>query len=71
MSKDLEQLRGLSEKELEGKVAALRQELFQTRTLAAAGKLDKPSTLRRLRKEIARALTVRHERARAAETGAS
>lgn len=69
--KDLAQLRELSDKELEQEVAALRQELYQTRALAAASKLDKPTTLRQLRKAIAQALTVRHERRRAAETAAS
>ena len=64
--KDVEQLRQLSERELDGKAASLRQELFQTRALAAAGKLDKSSQLRLLRKNIARALTVRNERARTA-----
>ena len=57
------QLRALSDDELEEKLGESRQELFKIRFQAATGALESPAKLRRARREIARILTIKHERA--------
>jgi large subunit ribosomal protein L29 len=56
-------LRDLSDEELERKLAEARQELFNLRFQAATGALENTARLRQTRREIARILTVRRERA--------
>jgi large subunit ribosomal protein L29 len=55
-------LRDLSDEELESKLADTRQELFNLRFQSATGALENSARLRLAKREIARILTVRHER---------
>jgi large subunit ribosomal protein L29 len=52
----------MSDDELEGKLAERRQELFNLRFQSATGALENPARLKLAKREIARILTVRHER---------
>jgi large subunit ribosomal protein L29 len=56
------QLRELTDEELERKMAETRQELFNLRFQSATGALENSARLRTAKREIARILTVRHER---------
>ncbi len=56
------QLRDLSDAELERKLAETRHELFNLRFQAATGALENAARLRLAKREIARILTIRHER---------
>ena len=56
------QLRDLSDDELQRKLHETRQELFNLRFQAATGALENSARLRTTKREIARILTVRHER---------
>ncbi len=56
------QLRELSDVELDRKMAETRQELFNLRFQSATGALENSARLRTAKREIARILTVRHER---------
>jgi large subunit ribosomal protein L29 len=56
------QLRDLSDEELERKMGETRQELFNLRFQSATGALENSARLRTAKREIARILTVRHER---------
>ena len=56
------QLRELSDAELDRKMAETRQELFNLRFQSATGVLENSARLRTAKREIARILTVRHER---------
>jgi large subunit ribosomal protein L29 len=55
-------LRDLSDDELQRKLAETRQELFNLRFQSATGALENPARLRLAKREIARILTIRHER---------
>jgi large subunit ribosomal protein L29 len=55
-------LRDLTDDELERKLAETRQELFNLRFQSATGALENSARLRLAKREIARILTVRHER---------
>ena len=55
-------LRDLSDDELERRLADTRQELFNLRFQSATGALENSARLRLAKREIARILTVRHER---------
>ena len=52
----------MSDDELESKLAERRQELFNLRFQSATGALENPARLKLAKREIARILTVRHER---------
>ena len=58
------ELRELSDDQLEQKMADTRQELFNLRFQTATGVLENSARLRHAKREIARILTVKHERAR-------
>ena len=58
-----DELRNLSDEELERKLGEGRQELFKIRFQAATGSLESSAQLRQARREIARILTIQHERA--------
>jgi large subunit ribosomal protein L29 len=60
-----EELRELSDPELEEKFREFKEELFRLRFANVTGQLDNPQRLKRLRRDIARVLTVQNERARA------
>lgn len=61
-------LRDLTDEELERKLADTRQELFNLRFQSATGALENSARLRLAKREIARILTVRHEREASLET---
>ena len=60
-------LRELSDKELQEKVIALKEELFNLRVQAATGQLENPMQIKTVRKDIAKAKTVIRERELAQE----
>jgi large subunit ribosomal protein L29 len=61
MSKASE-LREMSDEQLTFSLKEARQELFRLRFQAATEKLDAPSNLRKLRREIARIQTIQSQR---------
>ena len=61
-------LRDLTDEELDLKLHESRQELFHLRFQSATGGLEDSSRLRLTRREIARILSVRNERAERLET---
>lgn len=58
----IQELRALTEQELEEKVPAFEKELFGLREQARLGKIEKSSRIRQVRKEIARIKTILKER---------
>lgn len=62
------ELRDLSDEELEEKLHERRQELFNLRFQSATGALENSARLRLAKREIARILTVRNERAEVERT---
>jgi large subunit ribosomal protein L29 len=62
------ELRDLTDQELEDKLHERRQELFNLRFQSATGALENSARLRLAKREIARILTVRNERASELET---
>jgi large subunit ribosomal protein L29 len=58
----------MTNEELEDALADRRQELFNLRFQSATGALENTTRLRLAKREIARILTVRNERADAVET---
>jgi len=65
MSKPAE-LREMNDEQLAAELAQTRQELFRLRFQAATEKLDAPSNLMKLRREVARIKTIQNERKSAA-----
>ena len=55
-------LRDLSDDELANRLADTRQELFNLRFQAATGALENSTRLKLAKREIARILTVQHDR---------
>ena len=55
-------LRGMSDEQLDSTLAETQRELFQLRFQSATERLDTPRNMRRLRREIARILTLQRER---------
>ena len=55
-------LRDMTDDELEHELAERRQELFNLRFQAATGALENTARLKLAKREIARILTVRHDR---------
>ncbi len=64
------EIREMNDEQLAAELAETRRELFDLRFQAATERLDAPSELRKLRKKIARILTVQTERSQAAPTEA-
>jgi large subunit ribosomal protein L29 len=65
-----EELRDLSDDELDTKLAEAKEELFNLRFQLVTGQLDNPMAIKVMRKEIARILTVIRERELAVLEGA-
>ena len=61
-------LREMTDDELQRTLGERRQELFNLRFQSATGALDNSARLRPAKREIARILTVRHERERVGNT---
>ena len=57
------ELRDLTDEELENRLADTRQELFNLRFQGATGALENTARLKLAKREIARILTIRNERA--------
>jgi large subunit ribosomal protein L29 len=55
-------LRSLSDEELTTRLAESRRELFNLRFQSATGALENPARLKLTKREIARLITIRHER---------
>ena len=56
-----QEIRDLSEKELQEKATDLGQEIFNLRFQLATGKIENPSRLKSLRRDIARIKTIQKE----------
>jgi large subunit ribosomal protein L29 len=56
------ELRELTDEELENRLADTRQELFNLRFQAATGALENTARLKLAKREIARILTLQHDR---------
>ena len=56
-----QEIRDLSEKEREDKLTDLGQEIFNLRFQLATGKIENPSRLKSLRRDIARIKTIQRE----------
>jgi large subunit ribosomal protein L29 len=61
-------LRAMTDEELDDALADRRQELFNLRFQSATGALENTARLRLAKREIARILTVRNERAAGVES---
>jgi large subunit ribosomal protein L29 len=59
------EIREMSDDQLVAELNETRRQLFDLRFQAATERLDVPSELRKLRKKIARLLTVQNERVKA------
>lgn len=55
-------LREMSDEQLEHELRETQQSLFRTRFQSATERNDTPSTVRRMRREIARVKTIQRER---------
>jgi large subunit ribosomal protein L29 len=62
------ELREMNDEQLEFTLRETRDELFRLRFQAATERLDAPSNLMKLRREVARLLTIQRERQIAAES---
>ena len=65
-----EDIREMSDAEIERRVRDLKEELFNLRFQNATGQLDDPLRMRRVKKDIARLKTVERERELAQEARA-
>lgn len=63
------ELREMSDEQLGAELRQTQQELFTLRFQAASERLDAPSNLKKLRRDIARIKTIQREREVAAATG--
>ncbi len=55
---DIKEIADMTQAELRAKEADLRQEIFSLRLQARSGRVEKPSRIRDLRRDIARVLTI-------------
>ena len=58
----VEEIRKLSNEELNTKIAEAKKELFELRLKQSTGQLEKPSQIKNLRKSVARMKTILRER---------
>jgi large subunit ribosomal protein L29 len=61
------ELRDLSDQELATREHELRESQFRFRLRRGTNQLESPAALRQTRRDLARVLTIQHERARAAQ----
>ena len=59
---DIKELRGMEPEEVAGKVHQLKEELFHLRCQLALGRIENPMRIRQVRRDVARARTVLHEK---------
>ena len=67
----IEEIRGMSDEELQSELERLRRHQFDLRAQAVTEKLEDTTMITKARRDIARLLTVMEERARAAAGGAA
>jgi large subunit ribosomal protein L29 len=70
MAIETAKLREMEGAELDKEETALREQVWKLRLQGATGQLPDPHKVRRVRKDLARVLTIKRERARAAAGGA-
>ena len=58
----MEEIQGLAVDELKEKVTKLKRDLMQFRFQAKTGKLERQSTIKEVRRDIARLMTVMNEK---------
>ena len=63
------EMREMTREELTDKETELAQQLFTLRLQKVTGQLENPSKIQQARRDLARVLTVRHERARQEQSG--
>jgi len=56
------ELRNLSRQELKDKVLELKKTLYELRSQASIGRVEKPSRFKEIRRDIARVLTILNEK---------
>lgn len=59
---NIDEVRSLSEEELDAKLYSLKEELFNLTRKKSIGALENPYQIKFIRKDIARVLTVKKER---------
>jgi large subunit ribosomal protein L29 len=59
---EIKELRELSPKDLDAKIAELRQKQFELSRQKAVGQLEHPDQIKIIRKDLAKAETVKRER---------
>jgi large subunit ribosomal protein L29 len=59
---EIKELRELSPKDLDAKIAELRQKQFEISRQKAVGQLEHPDQIKIIRKDLAKAETVKRER---------
>lgn len=64
----VDQIRQLTDDEIQGKLKEFKEELFNLRFQMATGQLDNPMRLKAVRKNIARVKTIQRERELATPT---
>ena len=57
----IEEIRQSGAEELEHKLLSLKEELFKLRFQAKSGKIEKPSRIKQVKRDIARVLTIQRE----------
>jgi large subunit ribosomal protein L29 len=57
-----QELRNLSRQELQDKILDLKKTLFEMRSQAQTGRLEKPSRIKEMRRDIAKILTILQEK---------
>ena len=65
------EIRQLSDEELRSELERLQRHLFDLRAQAVTEKLENPSMLKKAKRDIARVLTIRHQRQSAAARAGS
>lgn len=68
MSTAADELREMNDEQLAAQLVQTQKDLFRLKFQAAVEKIDAPSNLTKLRREIARIKTIQTERSKAGET---
>ena len=58
----MSELKQLSREELKDKIISLKKAIFEMRSQGATGRIEKPSKIRDMRRDIARVLTALNEK---------
>lgn len=56
-----DEIRGLSQEDLNGRILEMEEELFRLKIQNATGQLENPLQVRHLRRDLARCKTIRRE----------